>query len=195
MSKKKKAPSQQSSSIKSSSSSSQDQHIWKEILIQPELFSPATEAIEATEGEVSVIKEAKLLIHQLLFDRVIELTSSHFTGHQKVVLALILMPDRTYNEVADILGINYTGISHAIKGIKSNKHGKFHGGYEKKLKKICSKDDTCQIYVSCIQILRNNDALEALKILIAHDDSPTFWKKLEDLPIDKWTQFLQDANK
>jgi hypothetical protein len=194
MSKKKKSPTQPSIS-KSSTSSIQDQHLWKEILIQPELFSPAIEVEDATEGEIWVIKEAKLLIHQLLFDRVIELTSSHFTGHQKIVLALILMPDRTYNEVADILGINYTGISHAIKGIKSNKHGKFHGGYEKKLRKICSKDEICQVYVSCIQTLRNNDAIEALNILITHDDSPTHWKNLEALSVDKWTQFLQDMNK
>ena len=158
------------------SSSSNDQHIWKEILIQPELFSPIVELEDATEGEIAVIKEAKLLIHQLLFDRVVELTANHFTEHQKIVLALILMPDRTYNEVADILGINYTGISHAIKGIKSNKHGKFHGGYEKKLRKICTKDESCQEYINCITTLRNNETTDALDILIRHDDDPQHWQ-------------------
>lgn len=158
-----------------------DQHIWKEILIQPELFSPIIELEDASEGEIAVIKEAKLLIHQLLFDRVVELTTNHFTDHQKIVLALILMPDRTYNEVADILGINYTGISHAIKGIKSNKHGKFHGGYEKKLRKICTKDESCQEYIACITILRNNETTDALDILIKHDDDPPYWQaKLEE---------------
>lgn len=168
-------------SSQQSQSSSNDQHIWKEVLIQPELFSPIIELEDATEGEIAVIKEAKLLIHQLLFDRVVELTTNHFTDHQKVVLALILMPDRTYNEVADILGINYTGISHAIKGIKSNKHGKFHGGYEKKLRKICSKDDNCMVYIGCIQLLRNNETLDALQILIQHDEDAQYWKnKLEE---------------
>lgn len=151
-------------------------------MIQPELFSPLIELEDASEGELSIIKEAKLLIQQLLFDRVVELTSSQFTDHQKVVLTLILMPDRTYNEVADILGINYTGISHAIKGIKSSKHGKFHGGYEKKLRKICLKDEACQLYVECVQTLRKNDAHEALQILITHDDTPQHWKPLELLP-------------
>lgn len=167
--------------IKKKKSSSSDQHIWKEILVQPELFAPVIELEDISENEISIIKEAKLLIQQLLFDRVVELTSNHFTDHQKVVLALILMPDRTYNEVADILSINYTAISHAIKGIKSNKHGKFHGGYEKKLRKICSKDVDCQEYIRCVQLLRNNSAHDALDILILHDDAPTFWKtKLEE---------------
>lgn len=157
-------------------SSSNDQHIWKEILIQPELINSSSEVIELSETELVLVKEAKLVMGQLLLDRVIELTTTHFTAHQKVVLALILMPDRTYNEVADILGINYTGISHAIKGIKSNKHGKFHGGYEKKLRKICLKDSLCQEYISCIYVLRNNDAEQAREILIRYDDSPEMWK-------------------
>jgi predicted DNA-binding protein YlxM (UPF0122 family) len=157
-------------------SSQADQHIWKEISIQPELFSPVIEIEEATENEIAIIKEAKILIQQLLFDRVVELTSNHFTDHQKIVLALILMPDRTYNEVADVLGINYTAISHAIKGIKSSKHGKFHGGYEKKLRKMCSKDEACQKYINCIQTLRNNDPQDAIQMLIEFDDDAEYWK-------------------
>ena len=156
--------------------SSNDQHIWKEILVQPELISIEAESADATEAEIALIKEAKLLVSQLLLDRVVELTTTHFTTHQKTVLALILMPDRTYNEVADILGINYTGISHAIKGIKSNKHGKFHGGYEKKLRKICMKDALCQEYIECVKTLRCNDAEQAREILIKHDDSPEMWR-------------------
>jgi predicted DNA-binding protein YlxM (UPF0122 family) len=154
-----------------------DQHSWKEVIVQPELLSETVEMEDLTEKELAVIKEAKLLVGQLLFDRVIELTSSNFTDHQKLVLALILMPDRTYSEVAEILGINYTGISHAIKGIKSNKHGKFHGGYEKKLKKICSKDEACVEYLQCIRILRENEPHAALAILIKYD------------PISKWETF------
>ena len=166
---------------KKNKSSQSEQHIWKEILIQPELFAVPVDIPEATENEIAVIKEAKILIQQMLFDRVIEITSSHFTDHQKVVLALILMPDRTYNEVADILGINYTGVSHAIKGIKSNKHGKFHGGYEKKLKKICMKDEECVSYIDCIIKLRNNDPEYALEILTQYDDDPDYWKSF---PLD-----------
>jgi len=156
-----------------------EQHAWKEVIVQPELLSDYIEAPDLTEKEMAVIKEAKILLHQLLFDRVIELTSDHFTGHQKTVLALILMPERTYNEVAEILNINYTGISHAIKGIKSNKHGKFHGGYEKKLKKICSKDSYCVEYLGAIKVLRNNDPEEALEILIKYDDNPEDWKNYQ----------------
>lgn len=163
---------------KKNKTSNADQHIWKELLIQPELFATPIELPDHSEQEAAIIKEAKLLIQQLLFDRVIEITSSHFTPHQKTVLALILMPDRTYNEVADILGINYTGISHAIKGIKSNKHGKFHGGYEKKLRKMCSKDEQCVEYVEHIRLLRNNDPKHALEVLIEYDEDPDCWKDI-----------------
>lgn len=156
-----------------------DQHVWKEVIVQPELLSDMVEATDLNEKEIAVIKEAKILLHQMLFDRVVELTSDHFTGHQKTVLALILMPDRTYNEVAEILNINYTGISHAIKGIKSNKHGKFHGGYEKKLRKICAKDEYCLEYLHAIKILRNNDPEDALHLLIKYDDNPEVWKSFD----------------
>lgn len=156
--------------------SAHDQHIWKEILIQPELFAPIVDIPDATNDEMAVIKEAKMIMQQLLFDRMQELATSNFTDHQKIVLALQQHPDRTYNEIAEKLGINYTGVSHAIKGIKSNKHGKFHGGYEKKLRKICMKDEECQIYLKHIQELRNNNPEYALTLLIEYDDDPEYWK-------------------
>jgi len=152
-----------------------DQHIWKEVLIQPELFTPVIEIEGATEQELAVLKEIKLLIQQKLFDRIIELAFGNFTEHQVIVLALILFPDRTYNEVATMLNINYTAISHAIKGIKSNKHGKFHGGYEKKLRKICMKDDECLLYIDIIYKLRDNNPQYALELLKEYDDNPDFW--------------------
>lgn len=161
---------------KEKTSSSIDQHVWKEVIVQAEFLTEVVDMEDLNDKEIAVVKEAKILVSQLLFDRVVELTSANFTEHQKVVLALILMPDRTYNEVAEILGINYTGISHAIKGIKSNKHGKFHGGYEKKLRKICTKDKDCVEYIACIRILRENEPEEALKILIKYDEDPTIWK-------------------
>ena len=152
-----------------------DQHFWKEVFIQPELFTSIPDIEGATEQETSIIKEAKLLIQQLLFDRVTELAFQNFTQHQETVLALILGPDRTYNEVANTLDINYTAISHAIKGIKSPKHGKFHGGYEKKLKKICMKDPTCTLYVDFIYKLRNNDPQFALELLLEYDTDKETW--------------------
>lgn len=160
---------------KPSSTSSLDQHFWREVPIEPELFAHVEEYPNLTEEEASVLKEAKLLIQQLLFDRVVDLASNHFTEHQKVVLALIQTPDRTYSEIADILGINYTGVSHAIKGIKSKNHGKFHGGYEKKLRKICQKDEECIEYIKCILELRNNNPKYALEVLKTHDDDTDFW--------------------
>lgn len=162
--------------------SSADQHIWKEILIQPELFAPVVEIPDATDNEITVIKEAKSLVQQLLFDRMIEIALSKFTPHQLVVLALISYPDRTYNEVADILGINYTGVSHAIKGIKSSKHGKFHGGYEKKLRKYCMNDEECKEYLSYVKELRENNPQYALELLIDLDDEDESWKELKENP-------------
>jgi len=161
---------------KEKTSASIDQHIWKEVIVQAEFLTEVVDSEDLNSKEIAVLKEAKILVSQLLFDRVVELTSSNFTEHQKVVLALILMPDRTYSEVAEILSINYTGISHAIKGIKSHKHGKYHGGYEKKLRKICTKDESCVEYIECVRILRENDPEEALRILIKYDDDPLVWK-------------------
>lgn len=156
-----------------------EQHFWKEVSIQPEIFANTVDIPDVSEEEASVLKEAKILINQLLFDRVTELTSMHFTKHQKIVLALIQTPDRTYNEIADMLGINYTGVSHSIKGIKSSKHSKFHGGYEKKLRKICLKDSECILYIESIKQLRNNDPQYALTLLIQYDDAPDFWQNFK----------------
>jgi hypothetical protein len=143
-----------------------DQHLWKEIFVQPELLCQVCELEDLNEEEKSVIKEAKIVVQQKLYDRVMELVSKHFTEHQELVLALMSAPSRTYNEAATILDINYTAISHAIKGIKSQKHGgKFHGGYENKLKKICMKDSQCQKYIEYVCILRENDPNRALEIL------------------------------
>jgi len=77
-----------------------------------------------------------------LVDRVYELIEIHMTEHQKKVIALMLK-SLTYNTMATLLCVNYTAIANAIKGIKTKKHGKYHGGIERKLQKICSKDPLC----------------------------------------------------
>ena len=85
---------------------SNDQHVWKEILVRPEiLVAPSEDAdnVDNTEPERALIKEAKLLVGELLFDRVNSIATDEFTLHQRIVLALYLMPGRTYNEVAEIL--------------------------------------------------------------------------------------------
>lgn len=164
---------------KKKSKTAGDQHIWKEILIQPELFAPPIDIPDMSEDELAIIKEAKLVIQQLLLDRLTDLAFECFTPHQKKVLALQQTPERTYLEIADMLGINYTAVSHAIKGIKSKKHDKFHGGYEKKLRKLCQKDDYCNEYIGLIKQLRNNNPMYALEILIEYDDDPAYWKQFE----------------
>jgi len=75
---------------------------------------------------------------------------------------------KTYQEIATILGENYssdrsgyTSIAYAIKGIKSKRHGKHHGGIERKLKKLCTRDERC------IQILRDLKTLEQDSVSIA----------------------------
>lgn len=161
---------------KKKNKSSADQHIWKEILIQPELFAPPVDMPDMSEDETAVIKEAKLVVQQLLLDRLTDLAFECFTPHQKKVLALQQTPERTYLEIAEMLGINYTGVSHAIKGIKSNKHGKFHGGYEKKLRKICMKDESCNEFIGLIRELRDNSPIRAMEILIEYDEDQDYWK-------------------
>ena len=78
--------------------------------------------------------------------RLMKLAKEKLTKHQYRVLQLILM-GKNYREIAAILGRNYTAVSHAIKGIKVNA-GKYkslkHGGYERRLRKVCARDNTIQ---------------------------------------------------
>lgn len=142
---------------------------WKEICCDPRDLNNyvAPEQNLARSEENAIIREARLKARHQLFERLLELVIGQFTEHQKRVFELMRM-GKTYQEIATILGENYssdrsgyTSIAYAIKGIKSKKHGKHHGGIERKLKKLCTKDERC------LQILRDLKALEADNVDIA----------------------------
>ena len=87
--------------------------------------------------------------------RLMQLAKEKLTKHQYEVMTLILM-GKSYHEAAIILDINYTAISHAVRGIlqSGNRYGGlYHGGIYKKLQKKCAKDVTIQRLLFKIHIL------------------------------------------
>jgi len=104
-------------------------------------------SVPANDMEFDEVEEKRkeylfVELKNILVSRVFELIEHNMTEHQKKVIAL-MMKDLTYNTMATLLCVNYTAIANAIKGIKTKKHGKYHGGIERKLQKICYKDHIC----------------------------------------------------
>ena len=131
---------------------------WRERSVEPHMLTLYTSTRRFSdpreEEKETILRVARDLAVKLLFKRILELIEIHGTRHQKEVFLLWVgdpKNKRTYQDIGQILGANYscpysayTAISHAIKGIKSRKHDKHHGGIENKLKKRCAKDLICQ---------------------------------------------------
>lgn len=119
------------------------QYFFKEIYLPPAELDKLSLNLNPkhTEQELRYLEQLKSLQGRLIA-RVFELIEIHMTEHQKKIVVLMLK-NKTYNSMAVLLNINYTAIAHAIKGIKTKKHGKYHGGIERKLRKICMRDDCC----------------------------------------------------
>lgn len=141
---------------------------WKEVSINPDFFADKHIRSEDEEEieENAKFDEAWSILNRILYERVVDLIQTHFTDHQKKVLALLQMPEKTYGEVSELLNINYTAVSHAIKGIKNKKEKDlYHGGFEKKLKKVCSKDEQCNKILDEMKELKNKNLEVAIKII------------------------------
>ena len=118
-----------------------NQYYFKEIYLSPTELDKLQLSPKHTEQELRFIEQLKTLQGKLIA-RVFELIELNMTEHQKKIVVLMLK-NKTYNSMAVLLNINYTAIAHAIKGIKTKKHGKYHGGIERKLRKICMRDEYC----------------------------------------------------
>jgi len=155
---------------------------WRERTVEPRMLTLYTAkraigSLKEQEQEV-VFRIARDLAVELLFKRILELIEIYGTTHQKEVFLLwVGDPDnkRTYQNIGQILGANYscrysayTAISHAIKGIKSKKHNKHHGGIENKLRKKCAKDLVCQELLEEIGAI-SKDFQAAVEFLGKHD--------------------------
>jgi len=149
------------------------QHDWKEILCDPAELDTLSRSRSLDEIEVfreAILREATSLARYLLHRRLLKLADDSLTPHQKRVFVLYCHYGKTYKDIATILARNYTAISHAIKGIKSQRHeGKHHGGIEKKLKKITVRDLRCQELLMLIRRINGNDVLAALDFLREQD--------------------------
>lgn len=154
------------------------QHKWKEICCDPHDLNnyAAPEQNLDISKDNAIIREARQKARHELFKRLLGLVDELFTEHQKKVFFL-MRKGKTYQEIGAILHENYssprsayTSIAYAIKGIKSKKHGKHHGGIERKLKKLCLRDSMCQ------QILKDLKALEKDNVDIAI----TYLKQFDD---------------
>jgi len=155
------------------------QHDWKEILCDPTELDTLSRSRSLDEVEVfceTITREAVGLARYLLHRRLLDLADDFLTDHQKRVFVLYCHYGKTYKDIATILARNYTAISHAIKGIKSQRHeGKHHGGIEKKLRKITQRDSYCQELLLLIRRINGDDVLAALQFLREQD---TFWGEI-----------------
>lgn len=151
---------------------------WKEICCDPRdlnnYVGPEQNPHKAEEN--AIIHEAREKARHHLFQRLLALTSQYFTEHQKRVLFL-MRKGKTYQEIATILGqqyssdrSGYTSIAYAIKGIKSKRHGKHHGGIERKLQKLCFRDSMCQQILKDLKLLERDDVDIAIAYLKKFDD-------------------------
>jgi len=150
---------------------------WKEICCDPRdlnnYVGPEQNILRAEQ--MAIIKEARQRARDQLFQRILHLVDVFFTVHQKRVFFL-MRKGKTYQEIATILGeqyssdrSGYTSIAYAIKGIKSKRHGKHHGGIERKLKKICLRDVVCRQILTDLRRLEKDDVDIAIDYLKKFD--------------------------
>lgn len=141
------------------------QYLYKEIPLPPAELDRLAGATILTDAEIEAREEAAEYFKELqnrLIARIFEIIEEHMTEHQKKIIALMLK-NKTYNNMAFLLSINYTAVAHAIKGIKTRKHDKYHGGLERKLQKICIKDSECLEILKEISLIRQGDIEKKLK--------------------------------
>lgn len=151
---------------------------WREICCDPRdlnNFQAPDQNLQHAE-ENAIVREARVKARHALFQRLLELVDSRFTEHQKRVFFL-MRKGKTYQEIATILQQNYssarsgyTSIAYAIKGIKSKTHGKHHGGIERKLRKLCLRDERCQKILRDLRELEKDDVDIAIAYLKQFDD-------------------------
>lgn len=106
-----------------------------------------TERLSEEEDEQAHYQERyrEQCINELLA-YVYEAAEEILTPHQKNVFALWLSGN-TYDAMAGILGINYTGVAHCLMGIKKSKEEEtplYHGGIIPKLRKVIRRNHKCR---------------------------------------------------
>lgn len=141
------------------------QYLYKEIPLPPAELDRLAGATTLTDAEIEALEEAAEYFNELqnrLIARIFEIIEEHMTEHQKKIIALMLK-NKTYNNMALLLDINYTAVAHAIKGIRTRKHDKYHGGLERKLQKICIKDSECLEILKEISLIRQGNIEKKLK--------------------------------
>lgn len=105
---------------------------------------------------------------EYVFDEVLLVASKILSDHQFAILKAAYLDEFTYKQVAELFGINYTGVPHSLNGIWSKKHQKFHGGSLAKLRKMLSEDT--QLY----------DTLNDIR-LINHETIDTYEQKYKQM--------------
>lgn len=161
---------------------------WKEICYDPHdlngFVAPDSNVVHCEQA--AIIKEARDRARQELFDRLLELAEENFTEHQKQVFYL-MRKNKTYQEIAAILQENYssarsgyTSIAYAIKGIRSKMHNKHHGGIERKLQKLCSRDKKCREILVDLKMLEQESVDVAIGYLKRFDQWYVEYDEIRD---------------
>ena len=126
------------------SKSSTHQYFWREIGFSnlENVANAIPYSVEnLNQAEEDLLKEATEIVTEQMGALLKELIVTHFTTHQVTVITLYYFQYNTLQEVADQLGINYSGVNHSINGIWSVKHQTYHGGIRNKFNKIFQKDN------------------------------------------------------
>ena len=153
------------------------QHLYKETILgnrELDKYS-GKELNEKVSEEESLIKEAMQKAIDNLMERVNLLIECFFTEHQKQIYKLMLK-GLTYEEIAKELNhysskrSGYTSVAYAIKGIKvKGFDSEYHGGLERKIRKICLRDKICLKIIQDIKYLKEHNVNIALLYLQKND--------------------------
>jgi predicted transcriptional regulator len=120
-----------------------------------------------------IVKEAKNILRQAMIDKLSTIIREELSEHQATIFSLYYGLGKTYQEIADMLGLNYTAVSHCIMGIKQ-KDQLFHGGVLKKIKKYIEKDKEAQKILAEFRYLNYQIELKQ------DDEIIEFCKMIED---------------
>jgi len=129
--------------------------------------------LELSQQDRDYLKEANLILRERLLDLVAIHVNNNLTLHQKNVVQLVVVQGYTYNEAAATLGINYTAVSHALKGIKRGEV--YHGGAETKLKKLLENDTQYNNIKQMRHELRNHN-IDIARWVVENENSAYIYK-------------------
>lgn len=107
------------------------------------------------------------------------------TDHQKLIIEEVFFKSTPLLQVAKKLGINPTGVSHAIHGIYREQFKCFHGGALKKLKEIFDNSKEYQNYLELKAIMASEPEEAYLDFFLENSGNRRFSITLSEFLLKK----------